>query len=347
MSRRINWIDIARGIAMCAIVLGHTLPSSDAKTMLYAFHVPLFFLLSGLTFSFKPGFVAFVKKMATRLLIPYFIFGLISIAVYCAVGSFAASERGSGGVLGLPEMLTGLIYGSGTGQLGFNKPLWFLPCLFSLEILCWLIHRFTDKGSRSNLHHYVIASVVVCALGIIANYCGISMLPFGIVTAFYMLPFFVVGEISKRIMTSHAERSRVRTGLASLLVLVFGMAFAVINYKITGQNQMSYPHNVYGILPLFYLGAFGMSAGVIGASIVIGKCSLLELVGKNTLEILVLHKYPILLFQIVAPKFLSSDIYYYACFVAAGIAIGTSMLIALPISKFTPWAFGKKQRNQG
>lgn len=46
-NRRIEWIDIAKGIGILLVILGHTIALKYSK-VLYTFHMPLFFLLSGL-----------------------------------------------------------------------------------------------------------------------------------------------------------------------------------------------------------------------------------------------------------------------------------------------------------
>lgn len=60
--KRIVWIDIAKGIGMVLVMLGHMqIPYSSPfnnevyiqNVFLYSFHVPLFMFLSGLCFSNK------------------------------------------------------------------------------------------------------------------------------------------------------------------------------------------------------------------------------------------------------------------------------------------------------
>ena len=54
MNNRRDDIDYARGIAMLLIVIGHTPDlNSIVVKVLYSFHVPLFFIITGI--SFKPA----------------------------------------------------------------------------------------------------------------------------------------------------------------------------------------------------------------------------------------------------------------------------------------------------
>lgn len=51
MTKRIEYIDIARGMAMLLVILGHCFTSVDAtlNKFILSFHMPLFFFLSGFT----------------------------------------------------------------------------------------------------------------------------------------------------------------------------------------------------------------------------------------------------------------------------------------------------------
>lgn len=44
---RISWIDIARGIGICLVVMGHVYRSNPVLMWICSFHTPLFFILSG------------------------------------------------------------------------------------------------------------------------------------------------------------------------------------------------------------------------------------------------------------------------------------------------------------
>lgn len=60
MKNRIKFLDIAKGIAILAIIAGHTGPDW-VKQFVFTFHVPVFFIISG--YFLKEGNdVVFVKK---------------------------------------------------------------------------------------------------------------------------------------------------------------------------------------------------------------------------------------------------------------------------------------------
>ena len=53
MNNRIKWIDNAKGCAIILVLLGHFLSCTKLTAIIYAFHMPLFFFLSGYVFSLR------------------------------------------------------------------------------------------------------------------------------------------------------------------------------------------------------------------------------------------------------------------------------------------------------
>lgn len=47
--KRIEWVDIAKGIAILLMVIGHEVPSGLLYVFIFSFHMPLFFIISGYT----------------------------------------------------------------------------------------------------------------------------------------------------------------------------------------------------------------------------------------------------------------------------------------------------------
>ncbi len=89
---RLGWVDYAKGIGIFLVVFGHALrsfpPPGPGLTIplyitlnwsIYAFHMPLFFLLSGLFLhsATRQPIGSFLRKKAATLLYPYFLWSLI------------------------------------------------------------------------------------------------------------------------------------------------------------------------------------------------------------------------------------------------------------------------------
>lgn len=140
-TKRVGWIDIARGIGMLLIIEGHLGMPGRITNMAFSVHVPLFFLISG--YLSKPGRPGAIAKYARRLLIPYVATG-VTIAFIEAIKAFAHEGLRRGGAV-LLEWLAATAFGSGSTpspifgihQIGAT---WFLLALF----FAMLINEFID-----------------------------------------------------------------------------------------------------------------------------------------------------------------------------------------------------------
>ena len=82
---RLRFVDIAKGISIICIILGH-LGIHNITRVVFTFHVPIFFLITGYFVSRKEGVRDFAIKKARTLLVPYFVTSLVMIAVAAGLG---------------------------------------------------------------------------------------------------------------------------------------------------------------------------------------------------------------------------------------------------------------------
>lgn len=133
MKKRVEWIDIAKFLGIFAIYLGHFGDSAGhAFTFVFAFHVPLFFFLSGCMSNYdnETNIFRFVWKKFKRIMIPFYIFAIVSIVINTIVNNSEISD--------IKELL--LVVGKGcTRNTFFAGALWFLSCLFVMEIIFKII----------------------------------------------------------------------------------------------------------------------------------------------------------------------------------------------------------------
>lgn len=138
MKKRIEWIDAAKWLGMFFIYLGHF--GNDAGLVypwVFSFHVPLFFFLSGCLENYnKRGILSNAWHKFVNIVIPFFFFGIIDI-LYNAIESNTDEN--------IRICLMNLIKGGVRGQLRLAGGLWFLTCLFVIEILFSLIKRLKWK----------------------------------------------------------------------------------------------------------------------------------------------------------------------------------------------------------
>ncbi|WP_261379745.1 acyltransferase family protein [Bacillus licheniformis] len=92
MQKRIEWIDVSKGVGIILVVLGHTPTPDWLKTFIFAFHMPLFFFLSGLVYhDGNMTFTSFLLKKIKTLLLPYFIFSVLAYLFWVLVESILRS----------------------------------------------------------------------------------------------------------------------------------------------------------------------------------------------------------------------------------------------------------------
>lgn len=81
IKKRIDWLDIAKGIAIISTIIGHSFDKNEIGIFIFSFHMPLFFILSGYTL--KKIQLRELKKSTIkdfkRLIVPIFIVLVIQI----------------------------------------------------------------------------------------------------------------------------------------------------------------------------------------------------------------------------------------------------------------------------
>jgi fucose 4-O-acetylase-like acetyltransferase len=131
VDQRLAHIDIAKGLCILLVVLGHnwlTLnDTGELYRIIYSFHVPFFFLLAGVFFNPDASFWHIARTRANALLKPYFV-TLTAVAIY--LGWFAGKTTSPS------ELFSAVFYGN--ANIPIWIPLWFLPHLFLLSLFAWL-----------------------------------------------------------------------------------------------------------------------------------------------------------------------------------------------------------------
>lgn len=135
MNQRIGYIDIAKGLGILVIVLAHNDLSGYHPTLhkfIYAFHIPLFFFLSGMFFRPERAFGETVHRRFNTLMKPYF-FALFMIYL----GEAAFSNMTFPVIAG---RIAKALYA--TGKYIDWVQLWFIPHLFVVALFAWVAWRF-------------------------------------------------------------------------------------------------------------------------------------------------------------------------------------------------------------
>ena len=129
-NKRIAYLDMARGIGMILVVMGHIeYVNMSLLQFIYAFHMPLFFLISGILIwekqEEKNNYIALWKKKLRSILLPYCFFSVLILMIESARLLIKGLDEWEN--IGQMLLQTVCLQGIST--------LWFLPALFMSELL--------------------------------------------------------------------------------------------------------------------------------------------------------------------------------------------------------------------
>lgn len=282
--QRSRVLDVAKGLAMLLVVYAHINYKRESLIYIYSFHMPFFFLLSGVFFDKKKySFSQFVKNRFVKLICPYLFFSVLllvaTIAIEIVTGGFSLQTIES---LKSPFIQ---IFIAQNSSVMLCAPLWFVPCLFVVEILYYAISKLKTPFI-----------VLICSLLVVAGWLLESKfafvsayLPWSIDSALFSIGFYAIGNLAAApikagINKIQESKYKMPISLTLALVLLVSIApLAFLNGKITLGSKIL--NN--GFL-LYLTGVLG-TAGVIALSIALEKISFLSFLGKNTFCIMSVH----------------------------------------------------------
>lgn len=130
--QRVYEYDLLKGIGILLVLWGHTMAPAIVHNTIYAFHMPLFFFVSGCLFK-QDTMINIVKYKARRLLIPWFVFVLILSLILGLIEYFKCHS-----IQGVMQFYSNDfrmgIYGDRNSKCMYGT-IWFLVCLFEVMII--------------------------------------------------------------------------------------------------------------------------------------------------------------------------------------------------------------------
>lgn len=342
--KRFDYLDIAKGIGILLVVWAHIMLIGASHRLIYAFHMPLFFFISGMLFN-KDKFTSFgqfLKMRAKRLFVPYLLY---SVATWCVWAAFRYLRHDEVDSYFMPLLQTFIAQGSGEFMV-HNSALWFVPCLFAVEIIYFIF-------SKANENITLALCVVTAGMGALMLYLFgadyLFLLPWNLDAAFFALPFYGVANVLKM----HASHEKFMN-LVTENRFIVGSAVSVL-YIFMSQLSMQYGEcsmgsSSYGCpISVFFIRAFAGCFATLGLSALICSymkplgetCQLNKLYrsiygatiwcGKNSLDIMCLH-IPIKGVVIIAiAKILQLTFDLQENLLFSGVAFVITMIVMAPI----------------
>lgn len=299
---RIGWVDAARGLGILLVVAGHALGGLIDSPIgagqggfrlaffaIYAFHMPLFFLLSGLMVAprLAKGERRFFGTLLPTLVWPYFLWSAIQFSVIFALGTLVNHPISNYWpvILGLPFSTV--------------SQFWFLHALLLLHMLAMLI--VPRLGSQAFLLIAIaLKSVVLLVVMPVAikSVCTHAL--------FYALGVHLgVGGIDQLVVRHRAAvKALILPAIAIALMLITINAAPLFGSDVDlAHDQTSAIGNLAWRFPVLATAMFAVAACLGVASLArVAALRWLTTLGQLTMPIFVLHILFIAGTRIVATK---------------------------------------------
>lgn len=225
--KRIVWIDYAKGIGIFLVVFGHVLRGLVSSSILqtstleqsvdqwiYAFHMPLFFFLSGLFIErsvAKPLNKFFVDKLQF-IVYPYFLWSILQEFLRIVAGIRSEPIVTLWRIIYQPVM-----------------QFWFLYVLFFISLAYAIARKFRVSSN---------VFLLCCILLYAAHVVGINFGPWGVIymirqNAIYFAVGAFVGERKLLLYLEHATPfALISTAIGGFVVIALVVAFNLVEVKV-------------------------------------------------------------------------------------------------------------------
>lgn len=233
-SVRDDTLDVARGIGIVLVVAAHVMRGLvDANIVeravwavpdyvIYSFHMPLFFVLAGLTApkSIQRGVRSFTIGKVETILYPYLVWSFIQGGISVAMSRWASSPLGLDDLISIPWRPI--------------QQFWFLYALFVLQVVYGLTRR-----AGAFLPTSAVLFIVAAALK--QNTTAFNILHFSL---FYAIGLWA-GRNGLPSFTGPASGSSAKIGL--VLIAFAGMVAAAFVAGETYLSLAAFPAAILGI----------------------------------------------------------------------------------------------------
>ena len=263
MVKRIQVIDIAKGMSILFVALFHTHLCRDYPSLLdpsTLFRMPLFFFLSGVFFSYAKAARPFLFKITDALLKPYFFVSFCIFIVHVSLNISPAP---------LAHFI-GIFYGIGqTLPLGWG-PCWFLTHLFAIYCAVYLLFKYAHLARFSTFALTLVSLSIILLwpffhsllpkinIGFYRELASLPALPFSLdllpFSAGYFLLGFLLKDAVKKFHPSNLQLT-LSTG-TFLLIALFAHIKLDLNSRIFQNPLLSMLGGLSGIYLMLCIAYF-------------------------------------------------------------------------------------------
>lgn len=275
---RIEYIDLAKGICIFLVVSFHVTGTMKVEmplnNYLLLFRMPLYYFLSGCFFKPYNGFVDFIKRKTNKLLVPFFFSYLFfSFLIPNVLFHGLGIDLGTLSLRRLPFAWYEVKYPF--------IAIWFLLCLFEMNILFYITYWVADK-TKYKVLMLVVGSLIMAGIACLLKLYGIK-LPGMLNKAFQAQPFFLAGYLTLR-KSSILQPNKTDKYLPLLFCACFGLLVL-----------FEYSYAWFGLLSVYACGIVG-ALGVILLAKYLKWLPSFSYFGRYSIMILISHGLVLTLF---------------------------------------------------
>ena len=305
--QHLEYLDYAKGIGIFFVVLGHALEmpgnvsefGSVLHRYIYAFHMPLFFMSSGIGLFYKlrdlntVDLKAEIRRLGERLLLPY----LFWCTFYTLLQFVEDLIRGK------PNCHMTILergYAAVTGRI---VPLWFLFTLFMVEAaFLWLWCLLKSRKFQTSIYVWggvlVIAAVLSAECSIlfqIINGDGLHLLlRYPLIAAFRFFPCLfslIVGFVFGIIITKHNVIFQKQTALV-IATFSSGTIYWLLEH-FSGNQVNTLVFHLDNVWLYFVIGSLGSLTVFFFSMLLPKNIRILRKLGQKSLYLMILHYPPL------------------------------------------------------
>lgn len=346
---RINYFDIAKGIGIILVVLGHLeYISLELRYAIVSFHMPLFFVVSGMLMNVtndeSKEIGTYIRSKAKRILMPYMYFSIIYLFIIVGL-IFISPDTYTWVYFYENAYLAGCMYGISV--------LWFLPALFFASIIFVAIRKKVGHYMTIVLVAIITISAYLCNYGLqILNishgkefvFFHLNIFLTMILRSLISVMFICVGYYFYKLI----ENIKVK----SVIDFIIGIILLIPVVIISQKNQAVDIHFLVFNNCLLYLFCSCVgSMAVIFISRSLGKTTniapicLLKYYGENSLVIMATHMdmYVLYFSLLICNKIVDISNLFLFCLITILIVFIIEIVIIEIINRFFPFIVGKKR----
>lgn len=272
MKNRIGYIDMAKGLAIILVIVGHSsFVPHIAKMMLYIFHIPLFFFLSGFTLNVRKyeTFSGYFLNKWKNLVVPFFLLNIFVFLFQLFV--MYPDQVLSFNILHFIKQL--LI----SDRLHIYFQLWFLNVLFLAHVFSYFILK---RGWNLGQWMIIILSLFVLVYLGQKIYEKEYYLIWNIDLVPVAMIFILLGVWTK----NNLHRLEKYFSVYFLPVVgVLTVLIGIMNYRLSGNQIVDLYYQQIGNHFLFYIAAISGIWSVLIFFKTLPESSIMKSIGQKTL----------------------------------------------------------------